>query len=120
MAHLASPRAALRARAPSAGRRAPDADVGGASHRRHQRDPRRAPPPRRTLRRPCRAESLLGLGNLPYARWFKTVSSLKKRCEDCYIVRRGKITYNYCKTHPRHKQRQGARWRKGHHRFRKP
>ena len=64
--------------------------------------------------------SLLGLGNLPYARWFKTVSSLKKRCEDCYIVRRGKITYNYCKTHPRHKQRQGARWRKGHHRFRKP
>ena len=22
-------------------------------------------------------------------------------------MRRGKITYNYCKTHPRHKQRQG-------------
>ena len=53
--------------------------------------------------------SLLGLGNLPYARWFKTVSSLKKRWEDCYIVRRGKITYNYCKTPPRPKQRQGAR-----------
>ena len=83
-----------------------------------------APPPPRAARGrsnfSSRVPSLLGLGNLPYARWFKTVSSLKKRCEDCYIVRRGKITYNYCKTHPRHKQRQGARWRKGHHRFRKP
>ncbi|XP_024862711.1 39S ribosomal protein L36, mitochondrial [Kryptolebias marmoratus] len=37
----------------------------------------------------------------------KTKSSLKKRCKDCFFVlRRGRL-YVYCKTHPRHKQRQG-------------
>ena len=37
----------------------------------------------------------------------KVVSSLKKICEDCYIVRRGKKLLLRCKTHPRHKRRQG-------------
>lgn len=42
----------------------------------------------------------------------KVKSSIKKRCEHCYIVKRkntkGKtIIYVYCKRNPRHKQRQG-------------
>lgn len=37
----------------------------------------------------------------------KTKSSLKRRCKDCFfVVRRGRL-FVYCKTHPRHKQRQG-------------
>ena len=37
----------------------------------------------------------------------KVVSSLKKLCKDCYIVRRGKKLYLRCKSQPRHKRRQG-------------
>ncbi|NXP48924.1 RM36 protein, partial [Heliornis fulica] len=35
----------------------------------------------------------------------KTKTSLKRRCKDCYIVRRRGRLYVYCKTNPRHKQR---------------
>ena len=37
----------------------------------------------------------------------KVVSSLKRLCKDCYVVRRGKKLYLRCKTSPRHKRRQG-------------
>ncbi|XP_048371713.1 39S ribosomal protein L36, mitochondrial [Sphaerodactylus townsendi] len=36
---------------------------------------------------------------------FKSKVALKKRCKDCYFVRRRGRLYVYCKTHPRHKQR---------------
>ena len=37
----------------------------------------------------------------------KTKSALKRRCKDCFFVlRRGRL-FVYCKTNPRHKQRQG-------------
>ena len=39
----------------------------------------------------------------------KVKSSVKKRCEHCYIVKRAGITYVYCKRDPRHKQKQGPR-----------
>ncbi|XP_066251990.1 uncharacterized protein mRpL36 [Euwallacea similis] len=35
---------------------------------------------------------------------FKVVGRLKKRCKDCYFVRRQERLYVICKTHPRHKQ----------------
>ncbi|NWU58754.1 RM36 protein, partial [Dromas ardeola] len=35
----------------------------------------------------------------------KTKTSLRRRCKDCYIVRRRGRLYVYCKTNPRHKQR---------------
>ena len=37
----------------------------------------------------------------------KVRSSIKTMCKHCYIVRRGKIRYVYCKETPKHKQRQG-------------
>jgi len=49
----------------------------------------------------------------------KPKSSIKKRCRDCYIVKRRKkvvskgkvkikpVYYVYCKSNPRHKQKQG-------------
>lgn len=37
---------------------------------------------------------------------FKTKAVLKKRCKDCYLVKRRGRWFIYCKTHPRHKQRQ--------------
>ncbi len=50
----------------------------------------------------------------------KAKASLKKRCNGCYIVKRRKkvttpngkikikpVYYVYCKTNPRHKQKQG-------------
>jgi ribosomal protein L36 len=37
----------------------------------------------------------------------KVRSSIKAMCPHCYIVRRGKTRYVYCKTQPKHKQRQG-------------
>nr|XP_008986259.2 39S ribosomal protein L36, mitochondrial-like [Callithrix jacchus] len=37
---------------------------------------------------------------------FKTKGVLKKRCKDCYRVKRRGRWYIYCKTHQRHKQRQ--------------
>ncbi|GAA6231816.1 39S ribosomal protein L36, mitochondrial [Lates japonicus] len=37
----------------------------------------------------------------------KTKSALKRRCNDCFFVwRRGRL-FVFCKTNPRHKQRQG-------------
>lgn len=37
----------------------------------------------------------------------KTKSSLRRRCKDCFFVtRRGRL-FVFCKTNPRHKQRQG-------------
>ncbi|XP_076971016.1 large ribosomal subunit protein bL36m, partial [Tamandua tetradactyla] len=37
---------------------------------------------------------------------FKTKGVIKKRCKDCYRVRRRGRWFIYCKTNPRHKQRQ--------------
>ena len=37
----------------------------------------------------------------------KVVTSIKRRCKDCRLIRRGKTVYVRCKTFPRHKQRQG-------------
>lgn len=37
----------------------------------------------------------------------KTKSALKRRCKDCFVVRRRGALFVFCKTHPRHKQRQG-------------
>lgn len=35
----------------------------------------------------------------------KTKTTLKRRCKDCFIVRRRGRLYVLCKTNPRHKQR---------------
>lgn len=35
---------------------------------------------------------------------FKVVGIVKKRCKDCYLVRREERLYVHCKSHPRHKQ----------------
>uniref|UniRef100_K9IY30 Ribosomal protein n=1 Tax=Desmodus rotundus TaxID=9430 RepID=K9IY30_DESRO len=37
---------------------------------------------------------------------FKTKGVLRKRCRDCYRVKRRGRWFIYCKTNPRHKQRQ--------------
>ncbi|CAL8397088.1 large ribosomal subunit protein bL36m [Gadus morhua] len=37
----------------------------------------------------------------------KTKTALKRRCKDCFIVRRRGRLFVFCKTNPRHKQRQG-------------
>lgn len=37
---------------------------------------------------------------------FKTKGVIKKRCKDCYKVKRRGRWFIYCKTNPRHKQRQ--------------
>ncbi|XP_044539788.1 39S ribosomal protein L36, mitochondrial [Gracilinanus agilis] len=37
---------------------------------------------------------------------FKTKAVLKKRCKDCYFVKRRGRWFVYCATNPRHKQRQ--------------
>lgn len=37
----------------------------------------------------------------------KVRSSIKVMCKHCYMVRRGKVRYVYCKEIPKHKQRQG-------------
>ncbi|CAL9736905.1 large ribosomal subunit protein bL36m [Monosporozyma servazzii] len=44
---------------------------------------------------------------LTFTRGFKSKSSLKKFCKDCYIVRRKGRVYVYCKSNGKHKQRQG-------------
>ncbi|CAL9728298.1 large ribosomal subunit protein bL36m [Monosporozyma unispora] len=44
---------------------------------------------------------------LTLTRGFKSKSSLKKFCKDCYIVRRKGRVYVYCKSNGKHKQRQG-------------
>ncbi|QLQ79738.1 hypothetical protein HG537_0C03870 [Torulaspora globosa] len=40
-------------------------------------------------------------------RGFKVRTSVKKFCNDCYIVRRKGRVYVYCKSNGKHKQRQG-------------
>ncbi|XP_048224315.1 39S ribosomal protein L36, mitochondrial [Perognathus longimembris pacificus] len=37
---------------------------------------------------------------------FKSKVSLRKRCRDCYLVKRRGRWFVLCRTHPRHKQRQ--------------
>ncbi|XP_016068051.1 PREDICTED: 39S ribosomal protein L36, mitochondrial [Miniopterus natalensis] len=37
---------------------------------------------------------------------FKTKGVIRKRCRDCYMVKRRGRWFIYCKTNPRHKQRQ--------------
>ncbi|MEA3273001.1 MAG: 50S ribosomal protein L36 [Patescibacteria group bacterium] len=37
----------------------------------------------------------------------KVQTSIKKKCKDCKIVRRGRNVYVICKKNPKHKQRQG-------------
>ncbi|NXI47292.1 RM36 protein, partial [Galbula dea] len=41
----------------------------------------------------------------PLLAGLKTKTSLKRRCKDCFIVRRRGRLYVLCKTNPRHKQR---------------
>ncbi|XP_069348611.1 large ribosomal subunit protein bL36m [Eulemur rufifrons] len=51
----------------------------------------------------------LWAGPVPFlqpALGFKTKGVLRKRCKDCYLVKRRGRWFIYCKTHPRHKQRQ--------------
>ena len=49
----------------------------------------------------CRS-SCLSVGSA-----MKVKSSLRKICNDCYLVRRKRRLYVMCRVHPRHKQRQG-------------
>ncbi|XP_060915768.1 large ribosomal subunit protein bL36m [Labrus mixtus] len=55
--------------------------------------------------------SLLGVRpQLPWVQpsaGMKTKSALKRRCKDCFFVRRRGRLFVFCKTNPRHKQRQG-------------
>lgn len=37
---------------------------------------------------------------------FKCVARVKRRCKDCFMVKRFNRWHNLCKTHPRHKQMQ--------------
>ncbi|NLZ24500.1 50S ribosomal protein L36 [Candidatus Dojkabacteria bacterium] len=37
----------------------------------------------------------------------KVQASVKKRCDQCYIVTRKGRVYVFCKKNPKHKQRQG-------------
>nr|XP_004460242.2 large ribosomal subunit protein bL36m [Dasypus novemcinctus] len=46
------------------------------------------------------------LPSLQPAVGFKTKGVIKKRCKDCYLVKRRGRWFIYCKTNPRHKQRQ--------------
>ncbi|NXK18798.1 RM36 protein, partial [Arenaria interpres] len=41
----------------------------------------------------------------PFPAGLKTKTVLRRRCKDCYIVRRRGRLYICCKTNPRHKQR---------------
>uniref|UniRef100_A0A3Q4G0K7 Ribosomal protein n=1 Tax=Neolamprologus brichardi TaxID=32507 RepID=A0A3Q4G0K7_NEOBR len=43
----------------------------------------------------------------PPSAGMKTKTALKRRCKDCFfVIRRGRL-FVFCKTNPRHKQRQG-------------
>ncbi|XP_054912022.1 39S ribosomal protein L36, mitochondrial [Poeciliopsis prolifica] len=52
------------------------------------------------------AASLLRLPGAHPSAGMKTKSALKKRCKDCFFVRRRGRLFVFCKTNPRHKQRQ--------------
>ncbi|CDO57661.1 similar to Saccharomyces cerevisiae YPL183W-A RTC6 Protein involved in translation [Geotrichum candidum] len=56
--------------------------------------------------RPAVASSILSSVS-QQMRGMKVKSSVKKFCKACYIVRRKGRVYVYCKTNPKHKQRQG-------------
>uniref|UniRef100_A0A8C3US92 Ribosomal protein n=1 Tax=Catharus ustulatus TaxID=91951 RepID=A0A8C3US92_CATUS len=43
----------------------------------------------------------------PLLAGLKTRTVLKRRCKDCYIVRRRGRVYVCCRSNPRHKQRKG-------------
>ena len=47
------------------------------------------------------------------SRTMKVMQTLKKRCEHCYIVKRGNLRYVSCKVNPRHKARNGPKVRAG-------
>lgn len=58
---------------------------------------------------PNAAASLLSCRLLPClqpALGFKTKGVIRKRCRDCYRVKRRGRWFIYCKTNPKHKQRQ--------------
>ncbi|XP_072780526.1 large ribosomal subunit protein bL36m [Taeniopygia guttata] len=63
-----------------------------------------APPPWRAPRGLLAAQPPLGP---PPPAGLKTKTALRKRCKDCYIVRRRGRLYVCCKSNPRHKQRKG-------------
>lgn len=48
----------------------------------------------------------LQLPSLQLALGFKTKGVIKERCKDCYRVKRRGRWFIYCKTNPKHKQRQ--------------
>ncbi|XP_053190507.1 39S ribosomal protein L36, mitochondrial [Scomber japonicus] len=54
--------------------------------------------------------SLLGqcehLPSIQPSAGMKTRSALRRRCKDCFFVRRRGHMFVYCKTNPRHKQKQ--------------
>ncbi|XP_052598879.1 39S ribosomal protein L36, mitochondrial [Peromyscus californicus insignis] len=60
--------------------------------------------------RPCaEVRSLLcgrPLPQLQPSQGFKTKGVIKRRCRDCYMVKRRGRWFVLCKTNPRHKQRQ--------------
>jgi large subunit ribosomal protein L36 len=49
----------------------------------------------------ARGELLIGVNKM------KVQPSVKKRCENCKIIRRKGVVRVICKSQPRHKQRQG-------------
>uniref|UniRef100_A0A8C8RKH6 Ribosomal protein n=1 Tax=Pelusios castaneus TaxID=367368 RepID=A0A8C8RKH6_9SAUR len=54
-------------------------------------------------------QPFLASGPLPLTQavmGMKTKGIVKRRCKDCFIVRRRGRLFVYCKTHPRHKQRE--------------
>ncbi|XP_057566045.1 39S ribosomal protein L36, mitochondrial [Hippopotamus amphibius kiboko] len=61
------------------------------------------PGPGPAVAAPLPAPRALGL---PPALGFKTKAVLRKRCKGCYLVKRRGRWFVYCRTDPRHKQRQ--------------
>ncbi|CAM5111169.1 unnamed protein product [Natator depressus] len=60
-------------------------------------------------KRSLAGQPLLASSQLPVVQTvmgMKTKGVIKRRCKDCFIVRRRGRLFVYCKTHPRHKQRQ--------------
>ncbi|XP_054974123.1 39S ribosomal protein L36, mitochondrial [Sorex araneus] len=55
---------------------------------------------------PCPALPCPALPCPAPAQAFKTKGVLRKRCRDCCLVKRRGRWYIYCKSNPRHKQRQ--------------
>ncbi|XP_055991303.1 large ribosomal subunit protein bL36m [Sorex fumeus] len=55
---------------------------------------------------PCPALPCPALPCPAPAQTFKTKAVLRRRCRDCYLVKRRGRWYIYCKSNPRHKQRQ--------------